>query len=264
MNSIAQFISQDLFSKVAIASGLISATVAVLTSLIHLLLARYIAKKKLRAAEEKDFQEALESDELLVLGNYLSSSLGRFTIHEYSTDENVRNRVNAMLSRLVEFIGSEDVTPIKRATEQPGFSSVIEDMPDLFPADSESPGKATPKARTFSDAHDSEMARVAKSLEEGEIWDALARLRRVIEVRLRGVALRNGIPLKNLRSAGQVLRVLRDRGLLSNETFESLNRAIGVCNQGIHGIEVPHNEANMAFLTAEEELAKLLTAKVAE
>jgi len=233
VNDLIQLLSQDLFNRVVGATSILAAIASLLTTILGYVLQTWIAHKKLRAAEEEKFRVALESDDLLTLGNYLSSTLGQFTIHEYTTLSQVEHRVNRMFDRLSAFIGeSVDVQPVFAYESPSNLNRERVPIPDEFD-------------------------RVKVDLEGGEIWNGLARLRRMIEIRLRKYAAGYGIKEQHLKSAGQTLRLLADREYISGRSRELLAFAIRVCNEGVHGYPVSLGQAREALSAAAEGLRLL-------
>lgn len=240
MNELLQFLTQDLFTKFVGSAGLLAAFTSLLSTLAVVGLHSIVARRKLQAAEEAKFKEALESDDLLKLGDYLSSTLGQFTIQEYSSREQVAQRVNRMLARLGDFIGEGDVA-----------------LPTLL---DQSPVTHPPELSSLP----AEFARVKADLENGDLWNGLARLRRIIELNLRQYGTSLGFKEKHLRSAGQALRLLGDRNYVPSNTVELLQYAIRLCNTGVHGNPVSLNDAMSALSAAVEGLHELDMVKKAK
>ena len=130
----------------------------------------YRARQKLQAAIEVQFQEALASDSLNVLGNYLDNAVGQFSVAEYGHNQEVRRRVNMFLARVEEFVGkTDDVHPAERVGRTP-----VQILPAEAP-------------------QDIDLQVIEERVLGGAVWDGLALLRRVIEQRLRQLALQRGL-----------------------------------------------------------------------
>ena len=82
---------------------------------------------------------------------------------------------------------------------------------------------------------------------EGEPWNALAKLRRHLEVQLREVAFRLGLKQRHLRSAGQIVHLLEGKLSVDPDALERLRYAISVSNRAIHGRDVSSAEAQEAI-----------------
>jgi hypothetical protein len=189
------------------------------------------SRRKLREVREEQFVAVLNSGSLRALGDYLDGPIADFSVREYADNGQVRSRVNKFITRLEDFVGSRDEvneTPV--APKTLGLTAEIRDP---------------------------ELTRVATNIEQGHVWDALATLRRIVETRLRGIALRHEIAVGDSSSATRFLTLLRQRGLVSVEAFERLRYAISVANRGVHGLEVSTAEAVEALLAASTALMEL-------
>ncbi|MEQ1911077.1 MAG: hypothetical protein ABMA15_19815 [Vicinamibacterales bacterium] len=233
MRELLELLQQDLFTKVAGLANLVAATISLLSIASGFAMHWIAARKKLVASEEQTFRAALESSDLVTLGDYLSTALGRFTIQEYSNRQQVAERIDRMLDRLVEFVAEPE-------SEQP-----LPPQRPVIALSSEAPLAS------------GEFARVRTDIENDEVWNGLARLRRVIELRLRRFAVDRGFKDKHLRSAGQALRVLTDRGHVPERIAEPLQYAIRICNEGVHGNTVSLDDALAALSISIDALESL-------
>ena len=102
-----------------------------------------------------------------------------------------------------------------------------------------------------------DIKKVIDEFEDGEIWNALARLRQVIESKLRQIGRKQGYKISHLRSAGQILHILGSREIIDPQLEGPLCFAISVCNRAIHGNDVPVEEANTAIMVAANVLDRL-------
>ncbi|HZK56169.1 MAG TPA: hypothetical protein VFC84_18595 [Desulfosporosinus sp.] len=75
---------------------------------------------------------------------------------------------------------------------------------------------------------------------------ALAGLRIEIEKRLRTIAVRQGIPTQN-KGVGQLLRLLSENNLLSNEEKSVLLDMVDLLNGAVHGKDVDDRTAQWAL-----------------
>jgi hypothetical protein len=191
----------------------------------------YVARQKLRAADEKHFRTALTSDSQAELGGYLDENIGEFSVREYAENAKVRERVNAFLARLEEFVGKSAEIPPEPPTPEPHTSGV-----------------------EFADPA---LQNVGVRINQGAIWDALSALRRVIEVRLRTLSGRTDIEIAPRAGAGRVLRLLEQRQIVPSDAARNLKYAIDVANRGVHGLDVSPDEALEALQEAINGLLKL-------
>jgi hypothetical protein len=192
------------------------------------------ARKKLLLAQEQAFQAALSSNSLVALGQYLDESVGQFSLSEYTRNAKVRARVSMFLFRLQEFIGSsEDV--VAEQESAPAINT------QWVP-----PG-------------DAGLAIVHEKLIYGEPWDALAALRRIIELRLTALAAQRGLELPSRLGAGQVLERLRRAEIVTSDVAVRLRYAIDIANRAIHGLDVSYNHAQDAIRNAQLALSLMGT-----
>ncbi len=193
----------------------------------------YSTRTKLNAAREDEFHRALTSESLSTLGGYLDRAVGPFLLEEYAEKQDVRMRVDTFVSRLMDYIGTKEEMP---------------SQPEPKPIES---------VQAESESVDPEIALVEQKLLSGPPWDALASLRRLIEIRLRDLAKQSQIDIPLRTSAGRILESLQRAELISPETAKYLQYAIQVANRGIHGIEVGADEANQALKLAKLALGEL-------
>jgi hypothetical protein len=191
------------------------------------------ARKKLHAADKEEFQAALASESLRSLGSYLDKSLGPFLVTEYANNAEVKSRVDLFLARLQEYVGSSG-----------------EVKPEPEPAPPTAP-------KSGSSAANDELSVVEEKLAEATPWDALATLRRMIEVHLSDLAKQHNIQLPKRSGAGRMLEVLRRNQIVPDGLARSLRYAIEVANGAIHGFDVSIYEAHEAIRQARFALSEL-------
>ncbi|MBW0147227.1 hypothetical protein [Marinobacter arenosus] len=192
-------------------------------------------KRKLREARAKRLETVLEANDLDALGAFLDETIGEFNVAEYTVNRDVAQTIDKYLTGLVDFLGTdEEVEKAEEAT-----SNVTSQFGEL---------KFTRKAPQGP------MSKVVSELEAGEVWNALSRLRREVEIRLRKFATEHGFKDRHLKSAGQVLRILSEREYISANLAERLSYSIAICNRAVHGRDVSFDEARKAYLTAEQAL----------
>lgn len=197
------------------------------------------AKKKLHAAEAKSFEAALASDQLEILGEYLDTTIGAFDVSEYVANKEIAGRVDRYIARILSFVGTDEQIA-KDENVQPPMAQRTLDISAAVEDHIEHP-------------FDSFLAEVA----EGEPWNALAKLRRYLEMELRNIALSLGFKERHLRSAGQIVRVLADKAGVDMDALQSVSYAISVSNRAIHGRDVSTAEAEEAVWNAAMGLRQL-------
>lgn len=219
----------ELFTSTAsVAAGLIS----VASTLYAYFRNKKNEKDKMAKAQEINFEAVLDSDDINVLGTYLDETLGRFNIHEYTESIKVGERVDKYLDKIQSFVGTTENIP-----------------KEVGPKEVES---AEEPVEGFSE----EFQMILDELKTGEPWNALARLRRHIEMRLRDIASRQGYKARHLKSAGQILRLLYDRKYVDPDSYELLMYSISVCNRAIHGMDISEDEAEQAVFLGSKALQR--------
>ena len=221
----------DPFSLVVASAALAGAISSVSATLIQVFKSRQDRKRKLREAESIRLGDVLQINELEDLGQFLDMTIGKFNVAEYTENRTVAKTIDRYLDGVVDFLGTE------------------EEVPDL---------KSVPPEHSQFDFHfvphhaatNAALAKVISELEDGEIWNALARLRREIEIFLRSIATKQGFKEQHLKGAGQMIRLLAEREYLPRDVAEQLASSVSICNRAVHGREVSINEAREAYLIA--------------
>ena len=205
--------------------AIVAALLSIIATVTWLVDASLAARDKLRASRDAAFNAAMSSNDLQTIGSYLFATLGQFTIAEYSARSVIRDRVDQMMSKLRTFVGTTD--------------DVNAHLKDLF--DVTVPAVAAIPVELEDARH---------QLDVGAQWNALATLRRDIEILLRNIARGCGIDVSNRMSAGQLAMALRRHGAISINTEALLRSAIAVANRAVHGLDVSAEEAERAIRAA--------------
>ena len=237
MTELLDFLSFDAFSRIVAVTSIFAAVLSLLAVILSAAWASQAVKAKLEAAEETRFQQIVESNRLEVLGKYLDDTIGKFTVNEYANNSTVAVRVDRLLARVREYVGSYDDV----SAEEP-----LEEVPETAPDDRELPPEFAP---------------IIEELRTGETWNALARLRRHIETSLREIAIQSGISEQHTKSAGHMTRLLMQRDVLSPSLAKMLRYAIDVSNRAVHGIDVSIDQAEEAIEIAARVLKDISTSK---
>lgn len=216
------------------AAALAGAVSSVAATVVSVIASRRVRAQKLRDAEANRLEKILATNELEELGAFLDNTIGQFNVAEYTSDEAVAQTIDRYLDGVVGFLGTDEQVAAEESTS------------------GEAPGVGIPLVshKVRSDP----LSKVITELDDGEVWNALARLRREIEIFLRNRATKYGFKERHLRSAGQMVRLLAERGHLPDDVAKQLSYSIAVCNRAIHGRDVTINEAQEAFLIAERVL----------
>lgn len=228
MNEIFQIIEQlSKFYYPIFSIGVFSALLSVGGTIITELSKYRAEKKKLKLAQEARFQKVLESNSIVELGSYMDDIIGKFQIREYGENETIRKKVDSYLEKIQNFVGTREDIEQEPAIEKPPqlTTQLMEELPEQFQT-------------------------VYTELQTGEPWNALAKLRRIIEVRLVNLAGASDIKIVKRYGAGNILKILTDRKLIEQQTVKRLQFAISLSNKAIHGENVSFEDAKMAIRQA--------------
>lgn len=207
--------------------AVISATLALSTSVVTLAGAassRRATVARLSALKAVSAERAIGADSIDALGSLLIEGLGPTSLSSYIRNSQVRSEFQKVLDSVVQFLGGSGVA-VESAPDHRAYSMQTGDSRRV-PADPE-------------------LAKAVESLNQGEIWNALARSRRRLEVELRE---RLGGERRGARlGAGGLLRLLVRSGDLDVGTSGALQYAVAVANRGVHGEDVDPGEAMEAI-----------------
>lgn len=195
--------------------------------------------KKLADARKVSLEQVIASNDIRQLGVFLDKTVGQFDVSEYVDSKDVTETIDRYFDGVINFLGTSE-----SANEEERVREVDIDHPRRLPDQKDVTELMKP---------------IVSELEHGEIWNALASLRRLLEIRLRERALKIGFKERHLGSAGQILHILAERDYLAPDVATSLRYAIAVCNRAIHGREVSLNEAEEAFWIVERALMEIST-----
>lgn len=193
-------------------------------------------KNKLEDARELKFQNAMESDDLKKVGSFLYNTIGNFNVYEYISNTDVENTVDKYIDKLTSFVKTD--TYITKEIEEVAW---------------ETNGVKYTTELEILHLYSEEISKVIDELDYGEVWNALARLRRHIEITLNEIAKENDIIIER-PTAGHLLDILIRKEIISIDAKSQLKYAISVCNQAIHGIEVSTIQAQEAVFHANNGL----------
>ncbi|EPY7708300.1 hypothetical protein ACN1JM_000341 [Bacillus pacificus] len=198
-----------LLSYLATFTGIISVSFTLYT----MFKSRRKQKEVLEEARKKEFNTVINSNDIKVVGDYLYKVIGKFSVYDYIDNPNVSQTVDTYIRKLTLYVGKEKDIQLSEDKdikfEKVEFKSTIKKWNEIM-----------------------------LLLEAGQIWNALATLRAVIENSLRKFAKENNIEVDLKVSAAALLRVLHNKGLISEEAFATLKNIIDICNKAVHGRDV--------------------------
>jgi hypothetical protein len=209
---------EEVLAVVSAAVGLIAGAVSAWTTAAT----QRQTKAAIQRVDTTSPDAVLSSLDLDALGEYVYQTLGAIPISEYARDGGARHNIAAALQEIERFVTEDE---------------------------------AAVPAASADETTETSFARAQKALAEGDIWQALARLRRTIEIDLRSRAEQHGVEVTQRAGAGQLLQLLRRAQAIPEESVGLLRYAIDVANKAIHGEPVSLAQAEEALETASRALA---------
>ena len=165
------------------------------------------------------------------MGKYLDKNLGQVTIKEYSANEKIQKIVNKYVQTIVNYIGTEEKLNQKISVPENGKEYSANISMELIP--------------------------IILEYETGQTWNALAKLRRHIEITIRDLAIENNLQTNEYSSPQKILSVMYGLRILSKSTVDNLNYVIKICSRAIHGIELTQEEEDNALNLAIKSLDEI-------
>ena len=166
---------EGLFERVTVTASVFAGLTSCFLWMATMIRSHRAQKRKLKEAEAKKISSVLAEDDITTLGAYVDNVIGPFNMREYATNSKVERRVDAYIERVQEYIGTPE--DIAREREEAPRQA---DLPPTL--DSQLPHEFQP---------------ILQELRFGESWNALARLRRHIEMTLKKRAEQADISLEN-------------------------------------------------------------------
>ncbi len=218
--------------------------ISVLAFLISYLITKYYQKLKLDILKEKSFETILESSNIKELGTYLDSEIGQLTISDYVENKDINKRIDILINKLTQFVGTEE--QINKETEE---------IKEYEKETKES--SHTLKDFPYKGKLGAEFDKIINELNFGEPWNALARLRRHIEIELRNLAKKNGLSIDKIYSMNHLILLLKQNGIIDTDISRNLEYPIHVSNRAVHGQNLNKGEAQEAIFHAAIALDKI-------
>jgi len=202
------------------------------------------SREQLRRLKRVRVQDQLSNPTLAQLGETLVGGLGKTPLPSYVRDPQMRDEFRRTFNAIRAYVGTEAV-PIDsaRTSQSPG-------EPQDTGSDSES------VVRVLDGLHTADGTAAVHALAGGETWNALARMRRALEMALASRLSEAGIVLGR-GGAGSMLSLATRIGLLPAGSQGPLRHALQVANSAIHGEEARPDAALEAILTIDRALHEL-------
>ena len=230
---------ENQISLLAAVLSIISIVAAIFSSIKNLINQR----KSLKELRKKQLESILDSSDIISLGNYLDNDIGELSISDYVDNKELTKKVDSLIARLTRFVGTEEEIEIEKE-EQEEFEKqhskheLIKEFP-------------------FKGKVSEELDKIINELYLGEPWNALARLRRYIEILLKNIAKEKGLEVKRV-SVSKLIEILWKKQLIDADIANNLKYPIHVSNRAIHGQELKSGEAEEAIYHAAYAIEKLI------
>lgn len=231
---------ENYISLLATVLGVISVIVTAISGITNSIK----QKRLLKELKKKELEAILDSSDILALGEYLDNDIGKLTISDYVENNKLTKKVDYLISRLTQFVGTEDEIKSEKE-EQEKFEQ-------------EHPAKDLIKDFPYTEKVSEEFDKIIKELYLGEPWNALARLRRYVEILLKNIGEENGIQTKKVHSVTKLIDILHRNQLIDSDVANNLRYPIHVSNRAVHGQELKRGEAEEAIHHAAYAIQKLI------
>lgn len=222
LQDILEYITSSSFELVSFIAGFLS----ILVTIISYYLSRRQKEEILNTVSQDKIENILATDNIKILGDYLTNSLEVVTIAQYSLDKKVSKNVNIFLKKIRNYLLTQS------EVEKLEIPDKVEDRYIEYPQIPE------------------EFAPIIDELVDGEAWNALAKLRRFLELHFKRIAKENNIDVRKSKSVSQLLNLLYKMELVSPYSFDNLKYAINISNKAIHGVDISREEADKAIRLA--------------
>lgn len=217
---------------------------SVLATLFSYLYNKYQQRLKLEMLKEKNFETILETSNIKDLGTYLDKEIGQLTISDYVENKDINKRIDTLINKLTLFVGTEE--QINKETEENKESEKLTKE-----------NSQTLKDFPYKGKLGEEFDKIINELNYGEPWNALARLRRHIEIELRNLAKKNNLSIDKIYNMTHLILLLKQTGIIDIDISRNLEYPIHVSNRAVHGQNLNKGEAQEAIFLAASALDKI-------
>jgi hypothetical protein len=216
-------VAAQLENVLATLSAVLAAVTAVVSGVVAARRSRE-TQDAVRQVRETRAADAISALDLASLGTYLYETLGSVPLASYASDTQTRRDVARALDDIENFVTEDQPLAVDQRDERAAMSSL-------------------------------DAARQA--LAQRDTWQALAQLRRSIEIDLRAFADRHSVVVPPRAGAGRLLAELESSDLLPAEVTGPLRYAVDIANSAIHGEDVSPHVADEAIFTATRALSQI-------
>lgn len=216
-----------------------ASVMAVIGGVIALLVGGAAARKQALVLKRIRVESVIAESNLNSLGQLFVRDLGGTSMPSYVRDPQQRMEFRHAFNAVRDFIGEQHPPSGVAAPEAmaPEPAETIDWMRD-----------SEPQTLTAQ--------RALREVADGESWNALARMRRTLEM---AVAQRfeEAHGKQRRLAAGQLIAVAAKRGVIPRDAPDTLRYAISVANRAVHGEDVPPDVAVEAIVLIDRFLREL-------
>jgi hypothetical protein len=213
------------FEAILAIAGIVASTATALIATARNIASSFAYRAQRRLLQSLRVREIVEAADLESLGRLITADLGSTSLPNYVRHAEVRASFRGAFNAAREFIGEAG---------EPGDDRA-EDGRDAYDIDG--------TGETLGAEPLTERGRRAlRDVAAGQSWNALARMRRDLEIALRSRLDQAGTDRRRM-AAGQMLAVAAKEGVVPSEAVEPLRYAISVANKAVHGEDVPAGAA---------------------
>ena len=216
----------------ALVSAVLSLAGAIAGGIISYLAFQLGKKSVEETASDERFTEAFSTFDLPTIGGYIRSEFGSVALDAYARDEKVRRSFDKALVRIRDFLDADEPQPevAEEVAELPEEDAAPVPVPTQLSYDLD-PQPGDPPA----------LLSALGELSNGNIWNALAKLRRDVEIDIRRTyGESRSVPINSL--------ILRTE--MPADVSKSLRRFYRTASRAVHGENVGFGEAAEALQSA--------------
>jgi hypothetical protein len=230
-----------------IVQGILSISIILsIITVIEIIVSRNQQNKNLKSLKKVELKEVLATSNINELGNFLENKIGTFSVFDYISNNEINENVNSYILELTDFVGTESEIEKENIPENKEIiEESMEEEKDYFF------DKLPNLYKT-----NKEFTKIRSDLLLNETWNALARLRRYIEIKLSNIAKKNGIDPRGF-GLRKLLSILEYENLIPKGISKELYYSINISNIAIHGKDVSIAQAEEAIYHAVIALNKI-------
>jgi hypothetical protein len=201
----------------------VGAIISIFTTIFSSYIQTKEEEKNLIKIKNADLAKIIDSSNIDEFEKFLDNTIGSISLEEYTHNKNISHLVDKYFSELTKFIGT----------------------------DKEIKSENIPIARKMNKKSEikfnEEFHKILNELNNGEVWNSLARLRHYIEKTLKEYIKINELSKFEEISLGRLTYFLFNKEIINKTEYENFKFVTYLCNRAVHGEEVTYKEAQEAI-----------------